>query len=1343
MSYKAKRIAIAVAAAVALFTAASVGTYFYIKGNESAQATENTEQVSEQSNNSNTQTPENNNNPETTENTQKDEQPSAQDNSGAQANAETNNRENTTTTTTNEDATTSRTRNDDGTTTTVTTNPDGTATTTVTNLDGTVISQTTDANVVTEYEEEERLVSKDDWVGWRPEAVPVPAVARIAKDLGINKYKINVEKNVISSDLNEDGKYDLFENITYQVKVSNIGNTTLTGIKISDKVNDRENIQTMFLTDENHNLINKIDDISDYTFDLEAGKIAYFEYTYTVQEVDIIEGAVKNSVTITTEKTEDTDTITTETEEIKEDYTVTKVADKKEVKAGDIVTYTITVKNTGNVTLNDVKVDDEMINLHEVINGLKPNAETSFTGTYEVTQADIDAQKVITNTVTVGDKTTTEEITPEPENKDYTVTKVADKKEVKAGDIVTYTITVKNTGNVTLNDVKVDDEMINLHEVINGLKPNAETSFTGTYEVTQADIDAQKVITNTVTVGDKTTTEEITPEPENKDYTVTKVADKKENVKAGDIVTYTITVKNTGNVTLNDVKVDDEMINLHEVINGLKPNAETSFTGTYEVTQADIDAQKVITNTVTVGDKTTTEEITPEAENKDYTVTKTAVVTRNGVEVTDKDENGNIIVKAGDVVTYTITVKNTGNVTLTGLKLTDEMLGITEQELGDIGVGKSTEVTGTHIVLQEEIDNQKPIVNTAKVGDKEDTEIVVPEKQVSISGKKTWNDENNKYKLRPDTITINLLANGTIKQSKEVKATDNWQYTFANLPKYDSNNREITYTITENELTDYTTQVNGYNVANTIKPVIEYQLKTNTGEVIKKPINYILVIDTSSSMNSDIDNNTYVYTRDDTNHPNSRIVNAENAVKQFVQYLYTTNTTADTTQVTLISFNSNASKYKTYNKDNYQDASSLYLSTHTGTNIQDGLKVAGDNLSNSMDNVIILLSDGEPSNGTYRDEKTLGDYARTIEQKQTGDYNTSIYTIAFGSDLANGGNGTKILKAISTDGKVLSSNSTDELIENLNDVQEKLTPGVAHYTTSGIIDTLYSGTTPLKKISFTAKAKNGSHTDISQEYTISSIHDGNNGVFIYHTSTNSNGETVYTLGIDFSQYLNDYEDFEVTYFVNNTLTKNLKRALVLYSPSKTVLQESMLDYVDKTEKNVEYIENKEEKSTTVEEPSNNKTVDSIEEKNNDDETNKEDKKENTEIKADVDDKEKEKELASNTKETEEKEDKKESTKIKADVDDKEKEKELASDTKETEEKEDKKESTEIKADVDDKEKELASDTKETEEKEDEKLVPEKDTDSTESNQTEIMETNEVIEENPNIITTEIIESPTE
>ncbi|MBO5735831.1 MAG: Cna B-type domain-containing protein, partial [Clostridia bacterium] len=89
----------------------------------------------------------------------------------------------------------------------------------------------------------------------------------------------------------------------------------------------------------------------------------------------------------------------------------------------------------------------------------------------------------------------------------------------------------------------------------------------------------------------------------------------------------------------------------------------------------------------------------------------------------------------------------------------------------------------------------------------------------SVSGEKTWNDANNQDGKRPASITINLLANG--KEIKDVKVTadknGNWTYSFENLPKYE-NGKEITYTITEDEVEGYTTTIDGFNVTNTYTP---------------------------------------------------------------------------------------------------------------------------------------------------------------------------------------------------------------------------------------------------------------------------------------------------------------------------------------------------------------------------------------------------------------------------------------------------------------------------------------------------------------------------------------------
>ena len=75
---------------------------------------------------------------------------------------------------------------------------------------------------------------------------------------------------------------------------------------------------------------------------------------------------------------------------------------------------------------------------------------------------------------------------------------------------------------------------------------------------------------------------------------------------------------------------------------------------------------------------------------------------------------------------------------------------------------------------------------------------------------KEWVDSNNKDGLRPDSITVNLLANGEIKESKTVTKETSWKYTFEDLPKYE-NGVEITYTVTEDSVDYYKTIYNEEN----------------------------------------------------------------------------------------------------------------------------------------------------------------------------------------------------------------------------------------------------------------------------------------------------------------------------------------------------------------------------------------------------------------------------------------------------------------------------------------------------------------------------------------------------
>ena len=98
-----------------------------------------------------------------------------------------------------------------------------------------------------------------------------------------------------------------------------------------------------------------------------------------------------------------------------------------------------------------------------------------------------------------------------------------------------------------------------------------------------------------------------------------------------------------------------------------------------------------------------------------------------------------------------------------------------------------------------------------------------PEK-VNISGEKTWDDNNDQDGKRPTTIKVKLLkkvgdADPVVDQTKEVKKGDDgkWKYEFNDLPKYE-NGKEITYSIDEEDVTDYNKTIDGYNIKNTHTP---------------------------------------------------------------------------------------------------------------------------------------------------------------------------------------------------------------------------------------------------------------------------------------------------------------------------------------------------------------------------------------------------------------------------------------------------------------------------------------------------------------------------------------------
>ena len=99
---------------------------------------------------------------------------------------------------------------------------------------------------------------------------------------------------------------------------------------------------------------------------------------------------------------------------------------------------------------------------------------------------------------------------------------------------------------------------------------------------------------------------------------------------------------------------------------------------------------------------------------------------------------------------------------------------------------------------------------------KRDTVAITGMKLAAINGNKKWKDNKNEYETRPDSITINLFANGVKVESKTVTSKNGWDYSFVGYPQKDAQGKPIQYTITEESIPNYNSSVSGYNVTNAL-----------------------------------------------------------------------------------------------------------------------------------------------------------------------------------------------------------------------------------------------------------------------------------------------------------------------------------------------------------------------------------------------------------------------------------------------------------------------------------------------------------------------------------------------
>lgn len=86
--------------------------------------------------------------------------------------------------------------------------------------------------------------------------------------------------------------------------------------------------------------------------------------------------------------------------------------------------------------------------------------------------------------------------------------------------------------------------------------------------------------------------------------------------------------------------------------------------------------------------------------------------------------------------------------------------------------------------------------------------------EIEITVNKLWVDRNNAGGLRPASVHVKLYADGNFVAESDIKASEGWSYSFKKLPKYNTEGKEIIYTITEDKVKGYTAEIRGFTITN-------------------------------------------------------------------------------------------------------------------------------------------------------------------------------------------------------------------------------------------------------------------------------------------------------------------------------------------------------------------------------------------------------------------------------------------------------------------------------------------------------------------------------------------------
>lgn len=286
------------------------------------------------------------------------------------------------------------------------------------------------------------------------------------------------------------------------------------------------------------------------------------------------------------------------------------------------------------------------------------------------------------------------------------------------GQMIRYSYFVLNGGNKPLTNVTVTDPQPGLSPIscpTTNLEPDQSETCTAMYTTTQADVDSGGITNTGTAIGTlpngQTVDDESTltvPATFVASILLTKSSSPSSFSNPGTVITYSFLVKNTGNVNLSNVTVTDDKLGAISCPSStLAPGVSETCHASYTITQLDVDAGSVRNTGSASGTLSTGHTVTA-----DSTLTVPSFI---GPSILlTKAASPTSFSRTGEVITFSYLVKNTGNVSLTSVGVTDPQPGLSAISCPttNLAPDQSETCTATYTTTQADL-NAGSITNTA------------------------------------------------------------------------------------------------------------------------------------------------------------------------------------------------------------------------------------------------------------------------------------------------------------------------------------------------------------------------------------------------------------------------------------------------------------------------------------------------------------------------------------------------------------------------------------------------------------------------------------------------------